>query len=842
MAPALSSRRSRTLIALAVASFAGITLAYFLAPADRLVRAWLADLSWTWTALLATVACALAARHVVERHERHAWGWLTAACGAFFAAQLVWNRYELVLRVQPPYPSLADAGYLVTYVFMGIAVMLLWRGRPHRRIDVEVSLDGLLVTFTLAALAYEFVVEPILESGGTGWQIATSIAWAVGALAVLWLTLMQMLYRGRFPRPAAALVLAAVAVLSATNIVYAVAALDSSFVSGGPLDLGWDAALSIITVGAAVAWDDTVPGATAPISAQRADPRVATMVIGLGGVMMLAVVGALHADPQLDIAIMTFFGLCIVAARVLYSLRTDRRYAQMLEREVASQTRTLMDSLSATAAAERHLRMVMEAVPDAIMVLDRDGLAVDLNGAARERLALPHGTGVGRSIFEFLEPEAVRLTRENLNAAFEGAVRRFEIPFERADRTRGISSVLCAPVREAGVVTRVLSLARDVTDLRRAETQLQQAEKLAAMGQLVSGVAHEINNPAAIISGFAQTMMLDEMKPEQLDMMKMIFDEATRIGRITQNLLAFARAGGRERTLVDVNDIVRRTFALRSYHLSTLNIGASLELDPAKPKVWGNGSELQQMLLNLIINAEQALVTVSGARTLVLRTASSENDVTITCEDSGPGIPAEIRERIFDPFFTTKAEGVGTGLGLSICYGIVHDHGGRLTVESDTRGGAAFIATLPRDPRTQARVSTEIPREAVPRGAAPLSILLVDDEPGLRKAVARFLNRRGMQCRAVGDGAEALEVLRLHEFDVIISDVRMPGMSGREFLDGLRANHPDHVPRLIFSTGDTFARDTADLLKESGVPSLEKPFDFGKLEGLVREIASRVTH
>src|SRR6266511_5403513 len=190
------------------------------------------------------------------------------------------------------------------------------------------------------------------------------------------------------------------------------------------------------------------------------------------------------------------------------------------------------------------------------------------------------------------------------------------VPFERDDGTHGITSLLYAPVREGNRITRILALARDVTDQKRTEAQLQQAEKLGAMGQLVSGVAHEINNPAAIISGFAQTLLLDDLKPEHREMLQMIYDEATRIGRITSNLLAFARAGGSQRTLVDLNDIARRTFALRSYHLSTLNITVSLALDATEPKIWADASELQQMLLNLLINAEQALVTVDGPRTV----------------------------------------------------------------------------------------------------------------------------------------------------------------------------------------------------------------------------------
>ena len=536
-------------------------------------------------------------------------------------------------------------------------------------------------------------------------------------------------------------------------------------------------------------------------------------------------------------ALLVSGGLAIIALRFMYSLRSDRRYTALLENEVANQTRSLMDSLAATAAAERNLRLVMDAVPDAIVVADREGRILESNAPA-QRMAADEGSVNGRTVFEFFDPTAAALVGERMAAAFRGEVQQFELPFQRANGTRGVSAVLYAPVRDGSGITRILVLARDVTDQKRTEAQLQQAEKLTAMGQLVSGVAHEINNPAAIISGFAQTLLLDELKPEHREMLQMVYDEATRIGRITSNLLAFARAGGKQRTLLDLNDIVRRTYALRSYHLSTLNITMSLELDPSEPKIWADASELQQMLLNLLINAEQALVTVETPRTIIVRTRADELDAVLEMADSGPGIAPDIRGKIFDPFFTTKAEGVGTGLGLSICYGIAQEHGGRIWVESEPGHGARFFVALPRDPRHDAQP----PLDAAPPPAAAtgaLTVLVVDDETALRNALLRFLDRRGIHGTGASDGAEALRALRQRDFDVIISDVRMPGMSGREFLDRLRRDRPELVPRLVFSTGDSFAPETAALIKEAGVPTVMKPFDFAALEAVIREVVAR---
>jgi len=846
------SRPARVLASIAAVSLVAMVLLYAFPAGDPRSFVLLTDLSWSWAAAFAAFACYASARRVTTSEQRRTWRWIGAGCASFLFGQLIWTSYDL-RGAPPPYPSLADVGYLGIYACLIVGVLTLVRGQPTRRADPELALDSILVTFTVGALAYEYLLEPLLTAGASIAGLVTSIGWSIGAVAVLWMILIQLVRRPAFPAATATLLLPGVIAFAIGNQVYAVVALRGTYRAGGLLDLTWDAGLLMIAAAAAIAPEygtHLQRSRSTTFEASNA-ARVAALVVGLAGMTGMAIVALTREVPDPDDAIIVGVGMAIISARVLYSLGAGNRYARVLEDEVANQTRSLMNSLGATASAERNLRLLMEAVPDAITVVDRDGHVLDENSSGRALVNASAGdareSGGKRSALAWLDGPGARIARENLAAAFDGELRRFEVPFQRPDGNEGTGQVLLAPVREGGRIPKVLVLVRDITEQRRTQTQLQQAEKLAAMGQLVSGVAHEINNPAAIISGFAQTLLLDQLAPDHRETVQMMYDEATRIGRITSNLLAFARAGSKERTLVELNEIVRRTFALRSYHLTTLNITVNLELDEANPKAWANGAEVQQLLLNLLINAEQALMTVSGRRVITIRTmAAGEDGVELQVADTGPGIPADIQEKIFDPFFTTKPEGMGTGLGLSICYGIAHDHGGRISVSSVPGNGATFTIALPRDARTRQRSTPppmEIPEEARESGGGggsgggALSVLLIDDEEGLRRAVVNFLKRRGMHIIAVEDGGDALRVLRRERFDVVVSDVRMPGMSGGEFLARLRREHPAMVNRLIFTTGDTFAADTASLLKDAGVPSLVKPYDFAKLEEVLRQVA-----
>ncbi|MGH7607276.1 MAG: hypothetical protein ACREME_08055, partial [Gemmatimonadales bacterium] len=406
------SRPARLLAAIAALSFAAIVLLYAFPPGDRgggggAARSLIANLSWLWASGYAAACCFYAARRIAEAEKRRTWRWIGVGCVSFLVGQLAWGYYELGLGVQPPYPSLADAGYLGMYVCIVLGLATLVRGQPTRRADPELILDIVLVTFTAGALTYHFFLDPLFAPGGAASLAAlwASIAWSVGGVAVLWIVLIQMLRRTVFPTVTTALILPGVVVFAVGDVFYAIMALRGTYQTGGVLDLSWDAGLLMIAAAAALAPERALHGREWPTGVAGLAGRLVAILVGLAGMTALAVVGTLRAEAAPDLA--------IIGMRVLYSLGVDRRYARLLEDEVAGQTRSLMEALGATASAERSLRLVMESVPDAITVLDQEGRVLDGNIAGRALMA-------GEAGFAWLDAANARLARENLGAAFAG--------------------------------------------------------------------------------------------------------------------------------------------------------------------------------------------------------------------------------------------------------------------------------------------------------------------------------------------------------------------------------------------------------------------------------------
>ena len=371
-----------------------------------------------------------------------------------------------------------------------------------------------------------------------------------------------------------------------------------------------------------------------------------------------------------------------------------------------------------------------------------------------------------------------------------------------------------------------LELYNDVTGEREIQSKLLQTEKMAALGQLVSGIAHELNNPLTTIMGYGQLLLGHGLTPPQLSKARKVFQEAERARRIVKNLLYFARENKPERTRVNLNEIVERTLALRSYELRVENIVIECDLAPNLPETMADPHQLQQVVLNLLANAEQALLEDRGQGHVWIRTHRiGGNRISLEVSDDGPGIPTEVGSRIFDPFFTTKPSDVGTGLGLSIVYGIVHQHGGEVTFENQSGSGARFVVELPlvavqpRDP--EASLSLRAEREPnITRGR----ILVVEDEPTVAQLIVDVLREEGHQVEAVLDSQEGLTMLSRGTYDLVLCDLRMPRLDGPAFYDTLvRAGSAEHQ-RIIFVTGDTLAPRTLEFLEANKLPYLSKPF------------------
>ncbi|MFZ0885398.1 MAG: ATP-binding protein [Candidatus Acidiferrales bacterium] len=411
--------------------------------------------------------------------------------------------------------------------------------------------------------------------------------------------------------------------------------------------------------------------------------------------------------------------------------------------------------------------------------------------------------------------------------------------------TRRVLERFARPVQDSeGRAIGWLELYTDVTGERQIQSKLLQTEKMAAVGQLVSGIAHELNNPLTAIMGYGQLLLGHGLSPAQFSEANKIFQEAGRARRIVKNLLYFARENQPERTRVDLNEIVERTLALRSYELKVENILVECDLAMDLPETMADPYQLQQVVLNLLVNAEQALLQDRGQGHVRIRTrAVGENRIALEVSDDGPGIPREIASRIFDPFFTTKPSGVGTGLGLSIVYGIVKQHDGEVLLDNQTGAGAKFIVELPVIAVPVGKRTTAIPEiQNVAVSASKGRILVVEDEPTVAQLIVDVLREEGHQVEAVLDSQEGLTRISRARYDLVICDLRMPRVDGPAFYDALVRTGSSAQDRIMFVTGDTLAPRTLQFLEKSGLPYLSKPFLVEELKLAVSRRLERSRH
>jgi PAS domain S-box-containing protein len=511
-----------------------------------------------------------------------------------------------------------------------------------------------------------------------------------------------------------------------------------------------------------------------------------------------------------------------------------RQFNAQLEQQIASRTAQLQD-------AHRRLRNIIEGTHVGTWEWNVQTGETVFNGTWAQIVGytLDGLSPISIKTWEGLvHPDDLKKSGELLNRHFSG-----ELPYYDCECRMRHKDGHWVWVQDRGrVITRtedgkplmMFGTHADITGRKWAEAEnLQLRDKaemsshLAAVGEMAAGIAHEINNPLTGVIGFSELLSeRQDLSADVKDQLKIIADGGNRVKDIVKRMLTFARQIKPIRTSANIHELIDSTLEIRSYVLKTANIEVVKYYDPDLPWVTVDPGQMQQVFLNLIVNAEYAMKKAHGKGTLVITTGKKDGHICISFKDDGIGMSQEIKDKIFHPFFTTKQVNEGTGLGLGLSRSIVLEHGGTIEVESEIGQGADFIIKLPITQLAEEAVQKPtLDNHISPENFKPYRILVVDDEEGIRKLVSTILAQNGHIVDATGEAKEALAKLENTHYDAVIMDIRMPGMSGMELYAKIKEKHPELTGRFLFITGDTSDATTRDFLEQNKLPYITKPFD-----------------
>jgi two-component system NtrC family sensor kinase len=495
--------------------------------------------------------------------------------------------------------------------------------------------------------------------------------------------------------------------------------------------------------------------------------------------------------------------------------------AVVAQAAIALENARLLQLLS---SGKRQWESTVDAINQAICIIDEQGVVRRANRVFADLVQVQVTAIPGRPWISLLPPAWAAVVSQALAEPGAHEIRT-------GDRVYTVNVVRMEGSDDEAAV---LSF-EDHTEKRRLQDQLIQSEKMSAIGQLIAGIAHDLNNPLASVVGFADFLAESgDVPPALAEPLRVIRQEAERAATIVKNLLSFARRQEGERLAQPIQPVLESVLALLRNELMALNVEVSLTVEDGIPEIEINPNQIKQVFVNLLSNAAQAIAASRKPGRISISAKRWLDGVAVSVADDGPGIPEELLPRVFEPFFTTKTQGEGTGLGLSICQGIVKEHGGRITLESSPGAGATFTVELLGGGRPSRPSQPVVAPEAV----GGMRILVVDDEPHILHYMRATLESWGHQVELASDGTEAVERALVIPFDVIICDLRMPRLGGREMYNNLARAHPHIARKVIFATGDTVRGDTLQFLETLGRPFLHKPFTLGELRTVLGAVAA----
>ncbi|MEI9478347.1 MAG: PAS domain S-box protein, partial [Deltaproteobacteria bacterium] len=495
-------------------------------------------------------------------------------------------------------------------------------------------------------------------------------------------------------------------------------------------------------------------------------------------------------------------------------------------------------------ASSKQHEAILQSAMDGFWLVDMQGSLLEVNDAYSRMSGYTSEELLSMRIQDLEAAETGGDTASHIQKIMEQGFDRFESQHRRKDGNS--FDVLVSVQFQPTDGGRFVVFLQDITERKQAAAdnlklreKAEMSSRLAAVGEMAAGIAHEINNPLTGVIGFSELLLGREDLPDDIkENLQIIAQGSHRVKDIVRRMLTFARQNKPVKTSANIHELIDNTLEIRSYVLRTANIEVIRSYDPSLPWVTVDPGQMQQVFLNLIVNAEFAMKKAHGKGTLVITTAKKDGHISISFKDDGMGMSHETKAKIFNPFFTTKQVNEGTGLGLSLSHSIILEHGGTIEIESEVGQGANFIITLPVTLVEEAKSpESTVVIHPSPEHIKPARILVVDDEEGIRKLVSTILTRNGHSVDTTGDAAEALTMLESAGYDIVLMDIRMPGMSGMEFYERITEGHPEMAGKVIFITGDTSDESVRVFLEQKNLSYITKPFDketlLKKVNGLL---------